>query len=112
MDDSDDKVVDLTRIRTLRDFDREDKLAYIEILWGESGTFAVNAVIRDLEALRRDAEDEEKPLREPETVYEAEAILRRIRFVANHLAEAWDLKHLIRPEDWDGEARPKSEDGD
>ena len=105
-----DNVVDLTRIRTLRDFDKEDKLAYIEILWGEGGTFAVNTVIRDLEALRRGTEDEEKPLREPETVYEAEAILRRIRFVANHLAEMWDLKHLIRPDDWDGKARLNTED--
>lgn len=100
-----DKVVDLSRVRTLRDFTAEDKLAYIEILWGESDTFAVNAVIRDLEALRRGTEDEEKPLRDPETEYEGEAILRRLRFVANHLAEAWGLDHLIRPEDWDGDAR-------
>ena len=101
MDDADDNVVDLTRIRTLRDFDAEDKLIYVEILWGERGSFAINAQVRDLEALRRGTEDEEKPLRDPETVYEAEAILRRLRYVSNHLAEAWGLDHFIRPEDWD-----------
>jgi hypothetical protein len=100
--DDDDKVVDLTRVRALRDFDGEDKLAYVEILWGERGAFAVNAVIRDLEALRRGTEDEEKPLRDPETTFEAEAILRRIRYVANHLADSWGLDHLVRPEDWEG----------
>lgn len=102
----DDNVVDLARVRTLRDFASEDKLAYIEILWGERGTFAVNAVIRDMEAMRRDTEDEEKPLRDPETVFEAEALLRRIRFVANHLAHAWDLGHLVRSEDWNGYTDP------
>ena len=102
-DDQDERVVDLARVRALRDFDNEDKLAYIEILWGERGTFGVHAAIRDLEAMRRGTEDEEKPLRDPETQFEAEAILRRLRYVANHLADAWGLDHLVRPEDWQRE---------
>ena len=104
----DDKVVDLARVRALRDFEGEDKLAYIEILWGERGAFAVHAAIRDLEAMRRGTEGEEKPLRDPETVFEAEAILRRLRYVSNVLARDWGLDEQVRPEDWFGDEKDPS----
>ena len=97
---NDDNLVDLGRVRALRDFEAEDKLAYIEILWGEAGAFAIHTAIRDMEAMRRGTEVADKPLREPVTHYEAEAILRRLRYAANHLAQQWGLDHMARPEDW------------
>lgn len=92
----------LDRVRALRDFDDDVRTAYIEMLWGEH-TFAVHAAIRDLEAMRRGTEHPDRPLRDPETVYEAEALVSKMRWVANYLARTWGLDHRVRPEDWDGD---------
>lgn len=92
----------LDRVRALRDFDDDVRTAYVEVLWGER-TFAVHAAIRDLEAMRRGTERPDRPLRDPETVYEAEVLLSRMRWVANYLAREWGLEHRVRPEDWDGD---------
>lgn len=92
----------LDRVRALRDFDDDTRTAYIEMLWGER-TFAVHAAIRDLEAMRRGTEQPDRPLRDPETVYEAEILLARIRWTANYLAREWGLEHRVRPEDWGGD---------
>lgn len=105
----DDKVVRLDDVRKLREFDHDPSVAYFEVLWGEQ-TFAVNAAIRDLEAMRRGVEDEEKPLREPETVFEAEVLLKRLRWVTNYLAREWGLEHLVRSDDWGGDVRERKDD--
>ena len=93
---------DLDRVRAIKDFHDDTQIAYVEMLWGER-TFAVHAAIRDLEAMRRGTEHPDRPLRDPETVYEAEALLSRMRWVANYLARTWGLDHRVRPEDWDGD---------
>ncbi|NBR00994.1 MAG: hypothetical protein EBT97_11195 [Actinobacteria bacterium] len=95
-------VSGLDRIRALRDFDDDVRTAYVEVLWGER-TFAVHAAIRDLEALRRGTEPPDRPLRDPETVYEAETLVARLRWVTNYLAREWGLEHRVRPEDWGGD---------
>ena len=95
-------VSGLERVRALRDFEGDTRTAYIEMLWGER-TFAVHAAIRDLEAMRRGTEQPDRPLRDPETVYEAEILLARIRWTANYLAREWGLDHRVRPEDWGGD---------
>lgn len=99
----------LDRVRALRDFDDDTRTAYVEVLWGER-TFAVHAAIRDLEAMRRGTEHPDRPLRDPETVYEADVILSRMRWVANYLAREWGLDHRVRPEDWGGDD-PDARDG-
>jgi hypothetical protein len=104
---SEGNLVSLDRVRALRDFDADTKIAYVEILWGER-TFAVHTAIRDLEALRRSVEPEDRPLREPETVYEAQVLIDRLRWVTNFMAREWGLEHSIRPEDWGGDV-PDSE---
>lgn len=104
-----DNVVSLDKIRALKDFDKDDKLAYVEILWGEN-TFAVHTAIRDLEALRRGTEEEEKPLREPETVFEAQVLIDRLRWVTNYLAREWGLEERVNPADWQGDERAIPED--
>lgn len=105
----DDKVVSLDQVRAIRDFDNDDKLAYVEFLWGEE-TFAVHAAIRDLEAMRTNTESEDKPLREPETVFEAQVLIDRMRWVTNFLARQWGLEERVRPEDWQGDERAVPED--
>ena len=105
----DEKVVQLDTIRKLREFDQDPSVAYLEILWGER-TFAINAAIRDLEAMRRGTEDPSRPLRDPETVFEAQALVDRTRWVMNYLARQWGLEELVRPEDWQGDERPIPED--
>ena len=109
MSDLPDNVVDLARVRALKEFEGEEDLAYVEILWGERGAFGVHAAIRDLEAMRKGTEDPAHPLRDPETTFEAEAILRRIRYVANFLAHKWGLDHQVHPEDWQGGTPPPSD---
>lgn len=94
-----DKVVSLDRFRALKEFDEEASLVYVEALCGERGGYAIHAAIRDLEAMAYGKEDPSKPLRQPETVYEAEVLVRTIRFVANCLAREAGLEHMIRPED-------------
>lgn len=95
-------VSGLDRVRALRDFEDDTRTAYVEVLWGER-TFAVHAAIRDLEAMRRGTEQPDRPLRDPETVYEAETLLTRLRWVSNYLAREWGLDHHVRPEDWGGD---------
>lgn len=92
----------LDRVRALRDFEDDTRTAYVEVLWGER-TFAVHAAIRDLEAMRRGTERPDRPLRDPETVYEAETLLTRLRWISNYLAREWGLEHRVRPEDWGGD---------
>lgn len=108
MTDDDSKVVSLNRVRALRDFEGDDMVAYVEILWGEH-TFAVHTAIRDLEAMRRGAEEGDKPLRDPETVFEAQVLVDRIRWVANFLARQWEIEDKVRPEDWQGDERDAGE---
>lgn len=108
MPDEHDNVVSLDRIRALKEFDDDDKVAYVEVLWGEH-TFAVHAAVRDLEAMRRGTEDASKPLRDPETAFEAEVLIKRLRWVTNYLAAAWELEHLVRQEDWQGDVRTSEE---
>ena len=105
-DDDDDKVVSLDRGRALREFEGDVKVAHVEAMWGER-TFVVDAQIRDLEAMRRGTEPESKPLRDPETVYEAEVLIGHIRWLANFLADQWGLAHLVRVEDWHGDVRKR-----
>lgn len=104
----DDKVVSLDQVRALRDFESDEKLAYIEVLWGRE-TFAVHAAIRDIMAMQSGQESEDKPLREPETVFEAQVLVDRMRWVANFLAEEWGLDERVRPEDWQGDIRKRPE---
>lgn len=101
-----DNIVSLDRVRALRDFDEEDKIAYVEALWGPN-TYAVHAAIRDLEAMRRGTEDPSKPLRDPETDYEAELLVKHLRDLANNLAQEWGLEHIVRPEDWFDKTRQR-----
>lgn len=110
-DDPDDMadVIDLNRIRVIRDFEDDEKVAYIEALWGTK-TFAMSVAIRDLEAMRRGTESPEKPLREPETTYEAELMVKHLRWLANHMARGWSLEYLVRDEDWQGDESLKPED--
>lgn len=105
---ADDKVVSLDAVRALRDFEGDEKLAYIEVLWGKE-TFGVHAAIRDLMAMQTGQESDEKPLREPETVFEAQVLVDRMRWVANFLAEEWGLDERVRPEDWQGDIRKRPE---
>jgi len=95
-------VSGLDRVRALRDFDDDVRTAYVEVLWGER-TFAVHAAIRDLEAMRRGTEQPDRPLRDPETVYEAETLVARLRWITNYLSREWGLEHRVRPEDWGGD---------
>ena len=103
--DSDEpKVVDLEHVRAIRSFEDDESMAYVELLWGKR-SFAVHAAIRDLDAMRNGTESEEKPLREPETMFEMEVLIRRIRWTANFLALTWGADQMIVPEDWDGDVR-------
>lgn len=99
-----DEPISLDRIRALKDFEDDKKIAYIEILWGEQ-TFAVHATIRDLLARERGTEHPSLPLRDPETDFEATVLVDRIRWIANFLATEWGLTDRVRPEDWGGDVR-------
>lgn len=103
-DSTEPKVVDLERVRAIRSFKEDESIAYVELLWG-SRSFAVHAAIRDLDAMRNGTEPEDKPLREPETMFEMEVLIRRIRWTANYLALTWGADQMIVPEDWDGDVR-------
>jgi hypothetical protein len=89
----DRKVVDLDehRIRVEREFE-DDSIAYIEALWGKE-TFAFNAAIRDLEAMRRGKDD--GSLRPPETTHEAIMLVLHCRSLANDLARHFGLDHMV-----------------
>lgn len=74
-------ILDNHRIRKA-EFE-DDMVAYVEGLWGRK-TFAFNVAIRDLEGMRRGADD--KALREPRTYHEADLLVRHIRALANDVA--------------------------
>lgn len=95
--DSSKVVLDIAdkKLRHEREFESE-AVAYIEAIWGKQ-TFAFDAAIRDLEAMRRNSED--KSLRPPETDYEAELLIRHVRDLANEMCRLLNQSHLIRPED-------------
>ena len=59
--------------------------------------------------MRRGTEDEDQPLRDPETVYEAEMLIRKIRWMTNYLSRMWGLEAEVRPEDWQGDEREEPE---
>jgi len=110
MGSSDDSnVVHLDSVRKLREFESDPSVLYIELLWGER-TFAVNAAIRDLEAMRRGIEERGVPLRDPETTFETQVIIDRMRWIANYLARQWGLEERVRPEDWNGDERSLEEE--
>ena len=94
----------LDQVRALRDFETDEKLAYVEFLWGKE-TFAVHAAIRDLMAMQGGTESEDKPLRDPETVFEAQLLVDKMRWMANYLSRQWGLEERVRPEDWYGDER-------
>jgi len=98
-------IVDLNRVRALKAFEQEPSIAYVEILWSE-GSFGVHAAIRDLEAMRVNREPPDKPLREPETVFETQVLIDKLRWVTNYLARQWGLEERVRAEDWQGDERP------
>jgi hypothetical protein len=91
--------LDAHRIRVEQEFE-DEHMAYIEALWGRE-TFAFNAVVRDLEAIRRGTEDPQKPLRPPATYYEAALLVRHVRSLANALARHFNIEDQVRPEDDD-----------
>jgi len=107
MPDDFDNVVSLDEARVLREFEADENVAYLEILWGK-GTFAVNAAIRNLEKVRRD-EDDGGVLRDPETEYEMRTLLERTRWVCNFLARKAGLEDQVRPDDWLGDERSLEE---
>lgn len=95
----DPKVVNLDehRIRVEREFE-DEMVAYVEALWGRD-SFAWNVAIRDLEAMRRDAEEPDKPLRPPETTHEAIMMVLHVRALANDVARHFGLDHMVREHD-------------
>lgn len=105
----DGNIVSLDRVRALKEFDGDDKVLYVEMLWGTK-TYGVHVAIRDLEAMRAGQEDPTKPLRDPGTVHEAQVAIDHIRWMANCLAREWGLEESVRTEDWQGDERPKPED--
>lgn len=87
--------LDAVRIREDREFE-DEKVAYVEALWGKE-TFAFNAAIRDLEAMRRGHED--LTLRPPQTYHEAAHLILHVRALANDMARHFGIDDLVRPED-------------
>jgi hypothetical protein len=73
-----------------------DPVAYIEGIWG-TDAYGWNAVIVDIEAMRRGGEH--LPLRPPETSYEVGLIIRHMRALANDIARQSGMGHLVREED-------------
>lgn len=106
--DDTDKVVSLDdfRIRTDREFE-DEQMAYVEALWGKE-SFAYNAAIRDMEAMRRG--DDDKTLRPPETFHEVYLMVMHIRALANDIARHYGLTDLVRIEDDVGHPTPDPED--
>lgn len=100
--DDNDKVVSLDdfRIRLDREFE-DEQVAYVEALWGKE-SFAYNAAIRDLEAMRRGEDD--KALRPPETYHEVYLLVLHVRALANDVARHYGLHDLVRAEDDVGQA--------
>lgn len=94
-------VLDDIRIREEQEFE-DEKVAYVEALWGKE-TFAFNAAIRDLEAMRRGGDD--LTLRTPQTYHEAAHLVLHIRALANDLARHFGMDDLVREEDDMGDKR-------
>lgn len=87
------------RLRDERDWET-DPVAYVEAVWGPT-SYAFDAAIRDLEALRRGLPTE--GLRPPETHYEAVMLVRHVRALANNLARHFGATELVREGDDLGE---------
>lgn len=87
--------LDDVRIRAEREFEGE-QIAYVEALWGKE-TYAFNAAIRDLEAMRRGKDD--GTLRRPETYHEGMLLVHHVRALANDLARNFAMDHLVREDD-------------
>lgn len=71
-------------------------LAYFEAVWSAE-SFGWNTLTVDMEAYRKGQRN--LPLRQPETTYEYELIIRHLRGVANDLCRQQNLLHLVHPED-------------
>ena len=104
MTDDPKKVIDLDKYRLqlaaegkpgIPDLDTAP-VAYIEGIWG-TDAYGWNAVIVDIEEMRRGGED--LPLRPPETSYEVELLIRHMRALANDIARQSNMNHLIREQD-------------
>jgi hypothetical protein len=89
--------LDEHRIRVEREFEGES-MAYIEAMWGKE-TVAFNAVVRDLEAMRRGNEEPGMPLRPPETYHEAIHLVLHVRALANDLARCFGMDDQVRVSD-------------
>jgi hypothetical protein len=87
--------LDRHRIRTPGDLDTEP-IAYFEIVWGPDA-FGWNAIIRDLEDMRRGGDGID--LAPPRTDYERELLIRHLRSAANDVARSFGRPDLIREED-------------
>jgi len=87
--------LDDVRIRVGREFE-DEQVAYVEALWGKK-TYAFNAAIRDLEAMRRGKDD--GTLRKPETYHEGMLLVHHVRALANDLARNFGMDHLVREDD-------------
>lgn len=92
-----EKIVDLSDYRSgLKLESNSTPVAYFEAVWG-SNEYGWNALVVDIEALRRGAKD--LTPRPPETSYEIELIVRHLRAVANDISRDHRMNHLIKPED-------------
>lgn len=94
-EDSNVISLDEHRIRVEQEFE-DESVAYLEALWGKT-TWAFNAAIRDLEAMRHGHDD--KSLRPPQTTYEAMHMVMHCRALANDMARFFGVEDMIRPED-------------
>lgn len=87
--------LDDVRIRVEKEFE-DEHVAYVEALWGKS-TYAFNAAVRDLEAMRRGQDD--GTLRPPVTYYEGMLLVKHVRALANDLARNFGMDHFVREDD-------------
>lgn len=87
------------RLRNDRDWET-DPVAYVEAVWGPT-SYAFDAAVRDLEAMRRGLPGE--GLRPPQTHYEAVMLVRHVRALANNLARHFGATELVREGDDLGE---------
>ncbi len=73
-------------------------MCYVEAAWGPQ-THRWDAVVRDLEAMRRGTEDPSRPLRPPVTYHEATHIVMHVRALANDMARHFGIDELVRSDD-------------
>lgn len=83
------------RIRSEGEF-KDEMVAFVECMWGRE-SYAFNVAIRDLEGMRRGADD--KALRHPQTYHEALHMILHTRGLANDIARHFGLTDLVRPVD-------------